>query len=98
MNMQVERLTLNGKVLVSIPTDGTMLCKTHLLPTVLIKPRKPWLHPTMTEKLLTGTLSLNTSKQTKIRLKKIDTADKNESIVVILTIELPHEKTNNLHM
>ena len=35
--------------------------KSHLLPTVLIKPRKRWLHPDMTEKLLTGTLSLNTN-------------------------------------
>ena len=32
------------------------------LPTVLVKPRK--LRPGMTEKLLTGTLSLNTNKQT----------------------------------
>ena len=28
-------------------------------------PRKRWLRPDMTEKLLTGTLSLNTNKQTK---------------------------------
>ena len=31
---------------------------------VLVIPRKRWLHPNMTEKLLTGTLSLNTNKQT----------------------------------
>ena len=42
------------------------LSKTHLLPTVLVKPRKSWLRPDMTEKLLTGTLSLNTNKQTDI--------------------------------
>ena len=41
------------------------LSKAHLLPTVLVKPRKRWLRPDMTEKLLTGTLSLNTNKQTK---------------------------------
>ena len=31
------------------------LSKTHSLPTVLVKPRKRWLRPNMTEKLLTGT-------------------------------------------
>ena len=36
---------------------------THYLPTALVKPRKRWLRPDMTEKLLTGTLSFNTSKQ-----------------------------------
>ena len=41
------------------------LSKTHELPTVLVKPRKSWLHPDMAEKLLTGMLSLNTNKQTK---------------------------------
>ena len=30
----------------------------------LVIPRKRWLRPDMTEKLLTGTLSLNTNKQT----------------------------------
>ena len=39
------------------------LSKTHQLPTVLVKPRKSWLCPDKTEKLLTGTLSLNTNKQ-----------------------------------
>ena len=46
------------------------LSKAHLLPTVLVKPRKRWLRPDMTEKLLTGTLSLNTNKQTKINVFK----------------------------
>ena len=39
------------------------LSKPHQLPTVLVKPRKRWVHPDMTEKLLTGMLSLNTNKQ-----------------------------------
>ena len=30
---------------------------------VLVIPRKRWLHPDMTEKLLTGTLSINTNKK-----------------------------------
>ena len=41
------------------------LSKMHYLPTVLVKPRKSWLCPDMTEKLFTGTLSLNTNIQTK---------------------------------
>ena len=43
------------------------LNKTHLLPIVLVKPRKHLLCPDMTEKLLAGTLSLNTNKQTNKR-------------------------------
>ena len=39
------------------------LSKTHLLPTILVKPRKRWLCPDITEKLLTGTLSQNTHKK-----------------------------------
>ena len=42
------------------------LSKTLYSPKVLVIPRKLWLHPNMTEKLLTGTLSLNTNK-TKAR-------------------------------
>ena len=41
------------------------LSKTHKLSTLLVKPRKLWLRPNMSEKLLTGTLSLNTNKQTR---------------------------------
>ena len=42
------------------------LSKTLYFPKVLVKfPRKRWLRPDMTEKLLTGTLSRNTNKQTK---------------------------------
>ena len=42
------------------------LSKTLYSQKVLVKkfPRKRWLGPGMTEKLLTGTLSLNTNKQT----------------------------------
>ena len=40
------------------------LSKTLYSPKVLVIPRKQWLHPDMTETLLTGTLSLNTNKQT----------------------------------
>ena len=41
---------------------GFVLCPRarHIkLPTILVKPRKCWLHPDMTEKLLTRMLSLN---------------------------------------
>ena len=41
------------------------LSKTHYLPTVLVKPRNSRLRPDMTEKLLTGMISLNTNKQTR---------------------------------
>ena len=47
------------------------LSKTKL-PTVLVKPRKCWLRPDMTEKMLTGTLSLNTNKSIQF-LKRIKT-------------------------
>ena len=47
-------------------TTSAVLCpyaKTHLLTErVLVIPRKRWLHPDMTEKLFTGTLSLNKTK------------------------------------
>ena len=42
------------------------LSKTLYSPKVLVIPRKRWLHPDMTEKLLTGTLNLNTNKQTNL--------------------------------
>ena len=64
----VERRTPNREVMGSIPTGGTVLSKTHLLHTVLVKPKNHSLCPDMTEKLLTGTLSLNTNKQTKNEL------------------------------
>ena len=47
------------------------LNKTHLLPIVLVKPRKHLLCPDMTEKLLAGTLSLNTNKQTLFTIRPI---------------------------
>ena len=40
------------------------LSKTLYSPKVLVKPGQRWLRPDMTEKLLTGTLNLNTNKQT----------------------------------
>ena len=39
------------------------LGKTLYFPKVLVIPRKRWLRPDMTEKLLTGTLNINTNKQ-----------------------------------
>ena len=39
------------------------LSKTLYSPKVLVMPRKLWLCPDMTDKLLTGTFSLNTNKQ-----------------------------------
>ena len=41
------------------------LIKTLYFPKVLVIPRKRWLRPEMTEQLLTGTLNLNSNKQTK---------------------------------
>ena len=67
-----ELRTPNGKVLGLIPTGIMVLCelvsfsKTHQLPTVLVKPRKRWLCPDVTEKLLTGKLILNTNKQSAL--------------------------------
>ena len=40
------------------------LSKTLYSPKVLVIPRKRWLCPDVTKKLLTGTLNLNTKKQT----------------------------------
>ena len=45
------------------------LSKTLYSPKVLVIPRRRWLHPDMTEKLLTGTLNLNTNKQTNCALQ-----------------------------
>ena len=42
---------------------GWLWSKTLYSHKVLVIPRKQWFHPDMTEKLLTGTLSLNTNKQ-----------------------------------
>ena len=41
------------------------LSQTLYSPKVLVIPRKQWLRPDMTEKLLTGMLSLNTTKTNK---------------------------------
>ena len=67
----VEYRTPNRKVLGSTPTGGTVLSKAkeflyslarHInsLQYWLMR-RKRWLRPNMTEKLLTGTLNLNTN-------------------------------------
>ena len=50
----VERRTPNREPCVGRHINSLMF---------LVKPRKRWLRPDMTEKLLTGTLSLNTNKQ-----------------------------------
>ena len=45
----------------NLPLPCYVLEQDPLLPKVLVIPRKRWLSPDMTEKLLTGTLSLNTN-------------------------------------
>ena len=69
----VEHQSPNQEVLGPPPWRHLVvsLSKTHLLPTVLFKPRKRWLRPDLTEKLLTGTLSLNTKKKKKMDMKPI---------------------------
>ena len=64
-----EFLTPDREVGGSIPTSTVMcpsaICKDTVTPRkVLVIPRKRWLHPEMTEKLLTGMLSIITNKQT----------------------------------
>ena len=44
------------------------LSKTRYSPKVLLIPRKLWLHPDVTEKLLTETLSHNRNKQNQVNL------------------------------
>ena len=44
------------------------LSKTHTLPTELVKPRKRWLRPDITEKLLTGALTFKTNKHIQVTL------------------------------
>ena len=46
-----------------LPPPCCVLSMTLYSSKVLVIPRKRWLHPDMTEKLLTGTLNLNTNKQ-----------------------------------
>ena len=48
----------------SILTQVILEQYTFTYQTVLVTPRKRWLRPDMTEKLLTGTKSLNPNKQT----------------------------------
>ena len=49
------------------------LSKTLFSPKVLVVPRKRWLRPNITEKLLTGTLSRNTNKQTNNKTQRTKT-------------------------
>ena len=59
----VESLIPERDIGGSIPTSA--VSKDALTPQkVLVIPRKGWLHPEMTEKLLTGTLGINTNKYT----------------------------------
>ena len=60
----VERQTPEREVGVLKPTSAVLCRWTLYSPKVLVIPRKRWLHPDMTEKLLTGRLNLNTNKQT----------------------------------
>ena len=61
-DLVVESLTLGREVGDSIPTSAVK--DTFTPRKVLVIPRKRWLRPDMTEKLLTGTLSININKQT----------------------------------
>ena len=64
----VERRTPEREVGGSKPTSVVVsLSKTLYSRKVLVIPRKQWLHPDMTEKLLTWTLSLNTNNQNKLK-------------------------------
>ena len=50
---------------------------------VLVKPRKRWLRPDMTEKLLTGTLSLNTNKQTDLCYRYVIPRNFHHAVAII---------------
>ena len=61
----VERRTPEREMRVrNLPQPCCVLEQDTLLPVILVIPRKQWQRPDMTEKLLTGTLRLNTNKQT----------------------------------
>ena len=65
----------------SIPTSAMSLSKDTFTPRkVLVIPRKQWLCPNMTEKLLTGTLSINTNKMTYKHSEESDHLDEPESL------------------
>ena len=70
----VERRTPEREMGVrNLPQPCCVLEQDTLLPEILVIPRKQWHRPDMTEKLLTGTLSLNTNKQTNKQTNKIIT-------------------------
>ena len=70
----VEPRTPERELGSSIPTSA-VLCpwaNTHLLPgKVLVIPNKRWLCPEMTEKLFTGTLSLNKTKPYQDNMRRV---------------------------
>ena len=59
------------------------LSETLYSPKVLVIPRKRWLCPDMTEKLLTGTLSPNTHTHTEVETPKI--CSLNEALLIYET-------------
>ena len=60
---------------------------------VLVIPRKWWLRPDMTEKLLTGTLSLN---KTKPKLKITSNASLGTGCTGSNKVTLPHQKKSRI--
>ena len=62
----VESLTPERSGVRYLPRRVMSLSKDTFTPRkVLVIPGERWFRPNMTEKLLTGTLSINTNKQTK---------------------------------
>ena len=59
-----------GRRVRNLPPPCCVLSKTLFSSKVLVIPRKRWFRPDMTEKLLTGTLNLNTQKKKKKKKKK----------------------------
>ena len=74
------------------------LSKTLYSPKVLVIHRKRWFRPDMTEKLLTGTLNLNTNKQTRNRHKTFHFNFYFPKQTAITTYEPHREKTCSCHM
>ena len=59
-----------GRVFETYLRRVVSLGKIHNSPKVLVIPRKRWLRPDMTEKLLTGTLNLRANKTVKFPFKR----------------------------
>ena len=66
------------------------LSMTFYSPKVLVIPRKWWLSPNMTEKLLTGTLSLNTNKQKQFSVANYKSDDNLKKKPLFLIQGLQH--------